>query len=196
MSFPDLMTERLLLRPLRLEDADALHPVFADEDLMRWWSSGPHKSVAETREYVTQNCEGERWQTWAITTIQEDVALGWVVFIHSEDRPNVREIGYILNRSAWGAGIAREAVGRVVLYGFEELGLRRIYADVDPENMSSIKLLNVLGFRQEAFLRQESETHIGISDSLIFGLLCDDWQNVSPQSNEPQSGSTIGSSSK
>ncbi len=180
MSFPDLMTERLRLRPLRLEDADALHPVFADEDLMRWWSSGPHKSVAETREYVTQNCEGERWQTWAITTIQEDVALGWVVFIHSEDRPNVREIGYILNRAAWGTGIAREAVDRVIRYGFEELGLRRICADVDPENMSSIKLLKILGFQQEAHLRQESETHIGTRDSLIFGLLRDDWQNVSP----------------
>lgn len=180
MTFPVLLTERLRLRPLRVDDADALHPAFADEDLMRWWSSGSHKSVAETREYVAQNCEGERWQTWAITTIQDDVALGWVVFIHSEDRPNVREIGYILNHSAWGAGIAREAVGRVILYGFEEIGLRRIYADVDPENMSSIKLLKVLGFQQEAHLRQESETHIGIRDSLIFGLLQDDWQNVSP----------------
>ncbi len=180
MTFPVLLTERLRLRPLRVDDADALHPAFANEDLMRWWSSGPHKSVAETREYVAQNCEGEPWQTWAITRIQDDTALGWVVLIHSEDRPNVREIGYILNRSAWGAGIAREAVDRVIRYGFEELGLRRIYADVDPENMSSIKLLNVLGFQQEALLRQEAETHIGIRDSLIFGLLQDDWQNVSP----------------
>ncbi|QTD56016.1 GNAT family N-acetyltransferase [Parasphingorhabdus cellanae] len=174
MTFSVLLTERLRLRPLRLEDADALHPVFADADLMRWWSSGPHKSVSETREYVAQNCEGEPWQTWAITRMQDDTALGWVVFIHSKDRPNVREIGYILNRSAWGAGIAREAVSRVIRYGFEELGLRRIYADVDPENMSSIKLLKVLGFQQEAHLRQESKTHIGIRDSLIFGLLQDD----------------------
>ncbi|MEP2102192.1 MAG: GNAT family N-acetyltransferase [Parasphingorhabdus sp.] len=176
MSFAVLTTERLRLRPLRVDDADALHPAFADEDLMRWWSSGPHKTVAETREYVMQNCDGTRWQTWAITTTQDDTALGWVVFIRSLDRPNVREIGYILNRPAWGTGIAREAVGRVIQFGFEELGLRRIYADVDPDNLASIKLLKIWGFQQEAHLRQEWETHIGIRDSLIFGLLQDEWQ--------------------
>ncbi len=178
MTLPILSTKRLRLRPLQVDDADALHPAFADEDLLQWWSSGPHKTVAETRDYVAQNCEGTRWQTWAITTIQEDVALGWVVLIRSEDRPNVREIGYILNRAVWGKGIAREAVSRTIQYGFEELDLRRIYADVDPDNLASIKLLKILGFQQEAHLRQEWETHIGIRDSLIFGLLRDDWLNV------------------
>ncbi len=181
MTFPILPTERLRLRPLRVDDAEVLHPVFADEELMRWWSSGPHETVAETRDYVAQNCEGTRWRTWAITTVQDDTALGWVVLIRSEGRPNVREIGYILNRSAWGTGIAREAVNRVIQYGFEELGLRRIYADVDPDNLPSIKLLKILCFQQEAHLRQEWETHIGIRDSLIFGLLRDDWLNVDPK---------------
>ncbi|WP_108809826.1 GNAT family N-acetyltransferase [Sphingorhabdus sp. Alg231-15] len=182
MTFPILSTERLRLRPLRADDADALHPTFADAELLRWWSSGPHETIAETRDYVAQNCEGTRWQTWAITTVREDAALGWVVLIREEDRPNIREIGYILNRAAWGKGIAREAVIRVIQYGFEELGLRRICADVDPDNLASIKLLKRLGFQQEAHLRQEWETHIGIRDSLIFGLLRDDWQNVSLQS--------------
>lgn len=163
---------------------------------MRWWSSGPHKTVTETRDYVAQNCEVTRWQTWAITTVQDDMALGWVVLIRSEELPNVRELGYILNRAAWGAGIARESVGRVIQHGFEELGLRRICADVDPDNLPSIKLLKNLGFQQEAHLRQESETHIGIRDSLIFGLLHDDWQNAGQQSNERRPNSTIGSSSK
>ncbi|GAA0480525.1 hypothetical protein GCM10009096_23230 [Parasphingorhabdus litoris] len=145
---------------------------------MRWWSSGPHKTVAETREYIAQNCEGTRWQTWAITTIEDDTALGWVVFVASEDQKNVREIGYILNGAAWGKGLAREAVARVIAYGFDELGLRRIYADVDPENSTSIKLLEILGFHQEAHLRQAWETHVGVRDSLIFGLLRDEWQSV------------------
>jgi RimJ/RimL family protein N-acetyltransferase len=196
MTFPILSTERLRLRPLRVDDAEALHPAFADEDLMRWWSSGPHKTVTETRDYVAQNCEGTRWQTWAITTVQDDMALGWVVLIRSEELPNVRELGYILNRAAWGAGIARESVGRVIQHGFEELGLRRICADVDPDNLPSIKLLKNLGFQQEAHLRHGSETHIGIRDSLIFGLLHDDWQNAGQLSNERRPNSTIGSSSK
>lgn len=176
MSFPILTTERLSLRPLQVDDADSLHDAFADVDLMRWWSSGPHKTIAETRDYVQQNCEGDRWQTWAITMMEEDQALGWVVFVWPEYRKDVREIGYILNRSAWGKGIATEAVSRVIQYGFDDLNLRRIYADVDPDNLSSIKLLKAMGFQQEGHLRQEWETHIGVRDSLIFGLLRDEWQ--------------------
>ncbi len=178
MSFPVLTTQRLHLRPLRVDDAAALHPVFADEDLMRWWSSASHKNFAETQEYVKENCEGKGWQTWAITMVGNEQALGWVVFIRPEYKNNVREIGFILSRSAWGKAIAREAVSRVIQHGFDQLDLRRIYADVDPDNIASIKLLEKLGFKQEGYLRQEWETHIGVRDSLIFGLLRDDWQRA------------------
>lgn len=173
MPAPTLTTARLVLRQLREDDAPTLFPVLSDAEVMIWWSSGPHASLAETEAYVKGNAaEGQGYHCWAITA-GDDVALGWVILI--DGKPQVKEIGYILRRDHWGAGIAREAVARVIAHGFDDLGLRRIFADTDPENGGSIALLERLGFQREGRLRGEWETHIGVRDSLIFGLLRDEW---------------------
>lgn len=174
MPAPTLTTARLVLRQLREDDADALFPVLSDPEVMIWWSSGPHASSAETADYVKGNAsEGQGHVCWAITA-GDDVALGWVILI--DGRPQVKEVGYILHRDQWGKGIAREAVARVIDYGFDALELRRIFADTDPENRGSIGLLERLGFQREGRLRGEWETHIGVRDSLIYGLLRDEWK--------------------
>ena len=173
MPAPTLTTARLVLRQIREDDAAALFPVLSDPQIMIWWSSGPHQSLAETAEYVAGTAtEGQGFECWAITA-GDDVALGWVILI--DGKPAVKEIGYILHRDQWRSGIAREAVGRVIEYGFAELELRRIFADTDPENAGSIGLLERLGFQREGHLRGEWETHMGVRDSLIFGLLRDEW---------------------
>jgi RimJ/RimL family protein N-acetyltransferase len=175
MPAPTLTTARLVLRQLRADDAEALFAVLSDAELMTWWSSGPHRSLAETGDYVTRNsAEGQDWLCWAITESGDDVALGWVILM--DGKPRVGEIGYILRRDRWGAGLAREAVERVIEYGFTDGELRRIFADTDPENAGSIALLERLGFQREGRLRGEWETHIGVRDSLIFGLLRDEWR--------------------
>ncbi|MHA4837080.1 GNAT family N-acetyltransferase [Sphingopyxis sp. MSC1_008] len=174
MPAPTLTTARLVLRQLREDDAAALFPVLSDPEVMIWWSSGPHASPAETAAYVKGNAaEGQGYLCWAITA-GDDAALGWVILI--DGKPDVKEIGYILRRDQWGTGIAREAVTRVIDHGFGEMGLRRIFADTDPENPGSIGLLERLGFQREGRLRGEWETHIGVRDSLIYGLLRDDWK--------------------
>ena len=174
MPAPKLTTARLVLRQLREDDAAALFPVLSDPDVMTWWSSGPHQSLAETADYVKGNAaEDGGYACWAITEAEHDTALGWVILI--DGKPDVKEIGYILHRDRWGSGIAREAVSLVIDHGFRDLGLRRIFADTDPENPGSIGLLERLGFQREGRLRGEWETHIGIRDSLIFGLLRDEW---------------------
>lgn len=173
MPAPTLTTARLVLRQIREDDARALFPVLSDAQVMTWWSSGPHRSLAETVDYVKGNAaEGQGYLCWAITA-GDDVALGWVILI--DGKPDVKEIGYILRRDRWGSGIAREAVTRVIDHGFGEMKLRRIFADTDPENPGSIGLLERLGFQREGRLRGEWETHIGVRDSLIYGLLRDEW---------------------
>lgn len=173
MTAPTLTTPRLVLRQLRESDAAALYPVLSDPDVMIWWSSGPHRSLAETADYVKGNAaDGQGYGCWAITA-GDDIALGWVILI--DGKPDVKEVGYILHRDHWGRGIAREAVGRVIDHGFDDLNLRRVFADTDPENIGSVTLLERLGFQYEGRLRGEWETHIGVRDSLIYGLLRDEW---------------------
>jgi RimJ/RimL family protein N-acetyltransferase len=92
----------------------------------------------------------------------------------------VTEIGYILFRAHWGKGIVTEAVAALIDLLFAE-GQRRVFADTDPDNKASIAVLQRLGFTLEATLRAEWETHIGVRDSLIWGLLEDEWRRDHPR---------------
>lgn len=169
---PVIKTDRLILRAIRAGDAASLHIALSDEALMTWWSSGPHTDLSESEVYVAINARQENgYRCWAITA-QDDLALGWVILI--EKRPGVQELGYILRRDYWGRGYAFEATAAVVDYAFDVLDTRRIFADADPDNAASIALLERLHFVAEGRLREEWETHIGVRDSFVFGLLRSD----------------------
>lgn len=170
---PILNTERLVLRPMVVEDADAMWHVYSDVDLMTYWSSAPHETIEQTRAYVAENAKMDPFLSWAITEDGGE-ALGHVNFL--EKRSGVGEIGYSLRRSHWGLGYAREAVAALIGHGFGERGYRKIVADTDPDNAASNRLLEALGFQREGYLYDEWETHIGIRDSILWGLLKRDWE--------------------
>ena len=168
-----LETARLRLRPRILADAEALHPAYADAELMRWWSSGPHDRIEQTRAHLAK--EAPEWRCWAITLKGDDRAIGFVA-AGEKRQGNVSEIGYMLLRAHWGGGIAAEAVSGVIDRLFAE-GQRRVFADTDPENAASRGLLERLGFQLEGILRAEWETHIGVRDTALYGLLKDEWHD-------------------
>jgi ribosomal-protein-alanine N-acetyltransferase len=166
---PVLETPRLLLRERVPGDAEALHPAFADAEVMHFWSSGPHDSVEQTYAYFAPSM----WRAWVITIKGEDSPIGFVSA--GEKKPNVSEIGYMLLREHWGRGIVGEALTAVIDRIFAE-GHRRVVADIDPDNTASRVLVERLGFRLEGILRAEWETHIGVRDTALYGLLLPDWQ--------------------
>lgn len=173
MIAPTLTGERLILRQLHVDDAPALFDVLSDSDVMQFWSSGPHANVEETRKYAAWNADTSAGHIcWAIT-VDEMAALGWVILL--PHRTNSFELGYILGRSHWRNGYVYEAATLALNFAFENLNARRVMADTDPDNVASIRMLEKLGFRQEGYLREEWETHIGVRDSLIFGLLRSEW---------------------
>lgn len=167
----ELRSERLILRPLVLEDAESLLPALRSEDNVRYWSRGPLGSVEEVRDYIRWNVESKDAETFAITR-GDDQALGWVVLV--ERGPKMAELGFILRPDSQGQGLAREAVSRVLEYAFGERELRRVSADVDPDNRASIALLEALAFCYEGRLRATWETHIGVRDSAIYSRLVSD----------------------
>lgn len=167
-------SERLRFRPQRIADAAALHAAYADADLMRYWSSGPHRSVDDTVAYLTPGIDQAGWRGWAITLKGFDFAIGTLAA--GRRRAGVEEIGYLLTRDYWGRGYAREAVARLLDLLFIEEGCRRVFADTDPNNRPSNGLLASLGFTREGLLRAEWETHIGVRDSVIWGMLRAEWR--------------------
>ena len=170
---PVLTTARLRLRTRRIDDAEALYPTLSDADLMTWWSRAPIGSVEEVRSYFARH--DDAWRCWVITLAGADTAIGWVA-AGEKRQGGVSELGYLLAREHWGRGIASEAVSAVIDRLFAE-GQRRVFADTDPDNAPSIALLERLGFQREGLLRAEWETHIGVRDSLILGLLRDEWRS-------------------
>ena len=175
MSPPVLQTARLTLRPLRVEDADALHPMYADVAANTYGSHPSTTTVEESRERVAKAVADTDWRAWAITLSGDDIAIGTVA-CYEKRQGKVTEIGYILSRAYWGNGYVTEAVAALIDLLFDE-GQRRVFADTDPDNPASIAVLQRLGFTLEATLRAEWETHIGVRDSLIWGLLEDEWRN-------------------
>ncbi|WP_323760607.1 GNAT family protein [Maricaulis sp.] len=172
---PVLSTRRLLLRPLVPDDAEALFPALGDPDTMTYWSRPAFTTVAAARAHLVTSTRSASVRTWAICRPSDPGdALGWVVLMDRKD--GVAETGYIIRPDARRAGIVSEAVSRILAYGFGELGLRRIYADTDPDNCGSIAVLKKLGFTLEGRLRGQWNTHLGIRDSLIFGRLAAEWQ--------------------
>lgn len=147
----------------------------ADADAMRWWSRAPFASAAELAESFDDD-HSSHWRGWTITLHGDDRAIGFVG-AGEKRQGQVSEIGYLLVREAWGRGIAQEAVAAVIDQLFAE-GQRRVFADTDPDNIASNMLLERLGFQREGLLRGEWETHIGVRDSIIWGLLRDEWQGL------------------
>ncbi|RYY42573.1 MAG: N-acetyltransferase, partial [Sphingomonadales bacterium] len=141
-------------------------------DLMRWWSHGPHATLAETRERMAD--KSPEWRCWSVTRRGDDTAIGFVAAVEKR-QGNVTEIGYALARAHWGAGYAAEAVTSLITQIFAE-GQRRVFADTDPENLASRALLEKLGFTLEGNLRGEWETHIGVRDTTLYGLLREEWE--------------------
>jgi [ribosomal protein S5]-alanine N-acetyltransferase len=174
MSPPLLESARLRMRPLSVDDAEAMHLIYGDEEAMRWWSHPPHTSLDETRARMEKNIGSPDWRAWAITLKGDDTAVGQLA-AHEKRQGKVIEIGYSLARTHWGKGYAREAVSRLLDLLFRDEGNRRVFADTDPDNAGSNGLLEGLGFVCEGRLRGEWETHLGVRDSFIWGLLAEEW---------------------
>jgi RimJ/RimL family protein N-acetyltransferase len=172
-----LETTRLVLRPLAAADAPALFGMHSDPQAMLYWSSLPWQSMAEADDYIAtdrhQRAAGE-FLRLAIER-RADAALVGSCTLFAFERPSRRaEIGYGLDRAAWGQGYAREAVGRLLDFAFDVLRLNRVEADTDPRNVASISLLSHFGFRHEGLLRERWLLGADVSHAAMYGLLASD----------------------
>ncbi len=165
---PTLTAPGLVLRPLEIADAEALHAAHGDPAAHQYWSGEAHASVAQTARFTQATLDVPGARAWAITEAGGE-ALGRIALFSV--REGVGELGIILRREAQGRGLAAKAVERVVSYAFTTLGLHRLAADIDPDNSASLNLFLRNGFQREGLLRANWKTHLGLRDSVILGKL-------------------------
>ena len=166
-------TERLILRRFREEDLSDLQEYLSDPEVVKYEPYRP-MTMEEARENLS----------WRISTEEmiavEEKSTGKMignVYLGKRDFDSL-ELGYVFNRAYWGRGYAGEACNALIEKAFAQ-GVHRIYAECDPENESSRKLLERLGFQREGHLRQnvyfwrDEEGKPIWKDTFLYGKLRD-----------------------
>lgn len=185
LGLPTLRGDRVRLRPVTEADEADLLAVFGDGRHLRFWSHGPLDGLDAARAYRESIEAGMRDRSlfqWAITEAGDDRLVGTTT-LASWDRGNRRaEIGFIVRPEVQRRGVASDAVRTALRFGFSEMGLHRVEADVDPENAGSIRLLERLGFQREGHFHERWFTWFEAwKDSAMFGLLARDFVDRPPR---------------
>jgi [ribosomal protein S5]-alanine N-acetyltransferase len=179
-----MTTERLFLREHVEEDWRAMREMDTDPEVQRY-RGGIIVSEDRTREYVR----------WTLTLAQDPsrTRYPFAIILRAEDRLigacglNITnrefreaEVWYVLQRHRWGNGYITEAAGALLQYGFEELGLHRIWAQCVPENVGSARVMEKIGMQREGHLRETYWMHDRWWDALIYSVLDHEWKVRQP----------------
>lgn len=169
-------TERLILRRYKKEDIQDLFEYLSDKEVVKY---EPYKPL--TFDETKENLE------WRIGTdemiaveLKNSHKMIGNVYMGKRDFEAV-EIGYVFNRNYWGNGYAAESFKALIQQAFSN-GVHRIYAECDPNNKNSWKLLEALGFQREAHFRKnvyfwKDETGKAIwKDTYVYAKLNDNMQ--------------------
>ena len=166
-----LKTERLLLRPFRLEDVDDSFVVASDPEWAEYLPVVPQPYTRrDAEEFVARQllCSWDTNPGWAI--VMESRVVGSIAL-----RVNVQnesgELGYAIQRAQWGKGIMAEAARAVMEWGFKERGLAKILAKADLRNRQSWRVMEKLGMTREGVLRSQVKARDGRADDVYYGIL-------------------------
>lgn len=168
-----------ITRPLNLAvDGPALHAIYGDDESCRYLTRPAMKTVEDTVAMI-QQWENREDINWVLANTADGPALGRIS-VYASHKPNVWEAACMIAPAGRGRNLAARGLALLIDEAFATRPIRRIMADVDPDNIPSVRVFEKLGFGYEGRLRGEWETHIGVRDSLIFGLLREDprpWRN-------------------
>lgn len=149
MRTPVIETERLILRPLKVEDADVIFDSWAgDEEVARFMRWSLHNNVEETKEWLAGEeaaLLSDAAYNWGFVSKDNQRLIGSGGLTFSGEQ-QLFEIGYCFARDYWGKGFATEAANRIVKYAKEELHVKQLFATHAVNNMASGKVIEKIGF--------------------------------------------------
>lgn len=168
---PVLETERLLLRKMKVSDAEDMYDYAKREELTKYLLWSPHNSFFYTKDYlkyVESRYSVGDFHDWAVVEKDSGRMIGTCGFTSIDTQHNSGEIGYVLNPDFHGKGYGTEAAKRVVAFGFDNLELHRIEARFMEGNRASFRVMEKLGmtfegFKREAMLVKGAYRTIGVS---------------------------------
>ena len=176
-------TDRLLLRPLRPGDEKDVLAYRSRQDVCRYLPNDPLdessvEAFVAARTSATHIVkDGDRI---LLAVELEGRVIGDVRLRAGELRDRQGEVGWVFNPEFHGRGYATEAARDLVRLAFEDLGMHRVWAQLDPRNGPSARVCQRLGMRQEGHLRQHSWLKGEWGDLVLYGILEDEWLRATP----------------
>jgi len=177
-TFPDLETQRLILRRLQHGDEAFVFQHFSDPEVTRYLLDEDPLTRREEAEEIIQlyaDPAGKTHNRWGIVLKADDKLIGTCGFHRWDKRHRRAEVGYDLARAYWGQGIMAEALRSALSYAFGTMGLNRVDALVYADNVRSVRLAQKLGFQSEGTLREYFWFKGEFYDHVILSLLKSDW---------------------
>jgi ribosomal-protein-alanine N-acetyltransferase len=173
-TFPEFESDRLLFRKILLSDAKDILLIRSDDDVMRFMDVPRHYSIRDAEKLihsVEESYSNENGINWAIVEKHSNSFVGYFGFFRLIPEHCRAEIGYTLKPEYWGKGYMFETISRMVSFGFKNMRLHSIEANVNPKNERSKKVLEKIGFRKEAYFRENYLFDNKFLDSIIYSLL-------------------------
>jgi ribosomal-protein-alanine N-acetyltransferase len=169
--FPELITERLQLRQMKLSDCAEVLDLRSDETLNQYISRPKSRQITDEDgskafiESINEKISRNEIVFWSITLKTSPKTIGTICLWNFNDADSTAEIGYDLGLSYQQKGIMNEALDGVIQYGFSDLKLAKIVAFTHGGNAPSRKLLIRNGFKLDA-----ARTDEGNANNVIFEL--------------------------
>lgn len=177
----DFYTNRLYIRPVSIEDNKSMLKYRSDSETNRFLGFRP-ESLKDVSDFISQtskeiNIPGS-WFQFVIIEQDSETLIGDIgIHFLDNDTENMQvEIGYSLDKNFRGKGYATEALTEIIDYLINHLKKHRIIASIDPKNIDSIRLIERLGFRQEAHFKKSLFFHGEWVDDVIYALLAEEWK--------------------
>jgi len=175
--FPVLYTERLMLRQIVLEDSKEIFALRSNKEAMRFLDrpmAQSERDAVALIEKIEKDLIANDGITWGICLRNDSRLIGTIGFWRILKEHYRAEIGYMLFPERHGKGLMQEAIQVSIQYAFEKLQLHSIEANVNPNNMASIKLLEKNHFAREAYFRENYYFNGKFLDSAIYSLVKSD----------------------
>lgn len=177
---PELETERLLLRRMRVDDADDMFAYAHRMDVTKYLTWAPHPDRVYTVEYLQYLASRYRvgdFYDWGVTLVESGRLIGTCGFTSFDFAHNSAQVGYVLNPNYWGQGLIPEALHAVMHFGFRELNLHRIEAHYIIGNDRSRRVMEKVGMVYEGTRRGAMRIKGIYRDIGVCAVLRDEFQN-------------------
>lgn len=175
-----LETDRLILRPFKIEDAEEVFNNWASDDEVTKYLTWPtHSSVEMSRSYMEFCINGYNEKNvyqWGMELKNSHELIGNISVVKIIDEIDSVELGWVIGRKWWGNGYTAEAAERLLEFFFTEVSVNRICAGHDIDNPNSGRVMQKIGMKYEGTLRQSGKNNQGIVDVANYSVLREEWK--------------------